>query len=323
MPDTPIRPHILVIRLSALGDFVQTFGPFAAIRAHHPDARITLLTTRPYADLARRSPWFDEVWIDERPKAWQIGKLLRLRQRLRAGRFTRVYDLQTSGRSGRYLTLMGGPRAVEWSGIAPGCSHPHANPGRNALHSHERQAEQLRMAGIAAVPPPDLSWLDADVSTFGLAAPFVLLVPGGAPHRPDKRWPGEHYAALAARLAARGLTPVVLGTASEQGEADAITAACPAAVSLIGRTDFAAIAALARRAAAAVGNDTGPMHLIAAAGCPSVVLYSHASDPALCAQRGPAVTILRRPVLAEVPVDAVEDAAASAAGLDAPPGAVV
>ena len=46
---------ILVIRLGALGDFVLSMGPFAAIRAHHPDARIILLTTAPYAELARAS----------------------------------------------------------------------------------------------------------------------------------------------------------------------------------------------------------------------------------------------------------------------------
>ena len=61
-------------------------------------------------------------------------------------------------------------------------------------------------------------------------------------------------------------------------------------------------------AAGAVGNDTGPMHLIATAGCPSVVLYSLASDPALCAQQGPDVTILRRDTLDELSVDEVEAA---------------
>jgi len=310
--------RILVIKLSALGDFVQAFGPFAAIRAHHPASKITLLTTKPYADLAARSPWFDEVWTDERPKAWQICKLWGLRRRLRGERFSRVYDLQTSGRSSRYLHLMGGAKAVEWCGVAPGCSHPHDNPKRDFMHTLDRQADQLAGAGIVTVAPPDLSWLDGNVSAFGVVAPFVLLVPGGAPHRPDKRWPAEHYAALAVRLAARGLTPVVLGTASESAEAEAVTQACPAAVSLIGRTSFSDIAALARRAEAAVGNDTGPMHLIAATGCRSVVLYSNASDPALCAQRGPAVTILRRPALAALTVDDVALALDNAAGRSYP-----
>ena len=58
--------RLLVIKLGALGDFVQAMGPAAAIRAHHPDAEITLLTTAPFAELARAAPYFDRVWIDER-----------------------------------------------------------------------------------------------------------------------------------------------------------------------------------------------------------------------------------------------------------------
>jgi hypothetical protein len=50
------------------------------------------------------------------------------------------------------------------------------------------------------------------------------------------------------------------------------------------------------------------MHVIATAGAPSVVLFSHASDPELCAQRGPDVTILRRSTLDELSVDEVEAA---------------
>ena len=83
---------ILVIRLGALGDFIQSAGPFAAIRARHPDARIVLLTTAPFRDLAERAPWFDEVWIDSRPRLWRISGLLALRKRLIAGRFSMVYD---------------------------------------------------------------------------------------------------------------------------------------------------------------------------------------------------------------------------------------
>ncbi|MGH6995954.1 MAG: glycosyltransferase family 9 protein, partial [Stellaceae bacterium] len=59
--------RILVIKLGALGDFVQAMGPAAAIRAHHPRARIMLLTTPAYAELGRRAPYFDDVWSDERP----------------------------------------------------------------------------------------------------------------------------------------------------------------------------------------------------------------------------------------------------------------
>ncbi|OAN50204.1 glycosyl transferase [Paramagnetospirillum marisnigri] len=302
MPDTE---NILVIKLGALGDFVQAMGPFAAIRAHHPDAHITLLTTAPFADLARASPWFDEVWIDTRPKAWQLGRLLALRARLRGGNFSRVYDLQTSDRSSSYFRLMG--RKPEWSGIAKGCSHPHANPRRDSMHTIERQREQLATAGVAAVAAPDLGWAKADPGRYGLSAPFALLCPGGAAHRPAKRWPSERFAALARWLAERELTPVLLGTDKEAAELRAIAEACPDVVDLCGKTSVLDILALARQAVAAVGNDTGPMHLIAAGGCPSVVLFSHESDPALCAPRG-RVTVLRRPSLADLEESEVQSA---------------
>lgn len=295
--------RILVIKLGALGDVVQAFGPINAIRRHHPDAEITVLTTKPYALMFEACPDIDAVWIDSRPKWTQPGAWLALRRRLRQGGFARVYDLQTSDRSSGYFRLIGG--GVEWSGIAPGCSHPHANPNRDAMHTIERQADQLHMAGISEVPFPDVSWLDADVSALAPAPPFVLLVPGGAAHRPAKRWPADAYGELARRLVTAGVTPVVLGTAAESDAIEAVVAAAPGALALTGRTGFAEIAALGRMAAGAVGNDTGPMHLLAIAGCPSVVVYGSDSDPALCAQRGPAVGILRVADLNALSVDEV------------------
>ncbi|HLI10896.1 MAG TPA: glycosyltransferase family 9 protein [Alphaproteobacteria bacterium] len=299
------RQRILVIKLGALGDFVQALGPMAAIRRHHAAAHIVLLTTAGFAGLARASGYADEVWLDDRPTLLAFAHWFSLRRRLRAARFDRVYDLQTAERTNWYYRLLGpGPRP-EWSGIAPGCSHPHANPARNAMHTLDRQAEQLRMAGIADVPPPDLSWARAEISGLRPPAPYALLVPGGAAHRPEKRWPVERYAALAQVLATRGVTSAVLGTGAERPLARTIRAACATAWDLTARTSLEQIATLARGAAMAIGNDTGPMHLIAAAGCPALVLFSAASDPALCAPRGGNITILRRDRLAALTLEAV------------------
>jgi ADP-heptose:LPS heptosyltransferase len=202
---------------------------------------------------------------------------------------------------------MGG--RVEWSGIAPGASHPHANPARDAMHTVDRQREQLALAGIAEAPPPDVSWLRPNVAHFALPPRYALLVPGGAAHRPEKRWPATRYAALARALAARGVTPVLIGGAAEADVLRAIRETAPEARDLSGKTSLAEIASLARGAVAAVGNDTGPMHIVAAAGCPSVVLFSRESDPALCAPRagagGPAPVILRRPSLDALPMEEV------------------
>lgn len=290
---------MLVIKLGALGDFVLAFGPFAAIRAHHPEARITLLTTAPYADLARRSPWFDAVVVDARPAWWNLRGLLRLRQTLHG--FDMVYDLQTSGRSSWYHRVAGRPA---WSGIAAGASHPHANPKRNFMHTVERQRDQLQMAGLRIFPAADIEWLAGPTPVPG---PYAMLVPGAAPHRPAKRWPAEHFGALATVLAARGKGSVIVGTAQDRGLAAAIQAIHPAAIDMTGRTDLLQLAAIAAGASVAIGNDTGPMHLSAATGIPCVVLFSAESDPVLTRPRGQ-VTVLSAPDLADLPVQRVAEA---------------
>ncbi len=296
--------RILVLKLSALGDFVLATGAFQAIRAHHRDDHVTLLTTAPFAELARASGYFDGVWVDSRPRRWQVGAWIGLARRLRGGGFDRVYDLQHSDRTHLYFRMFG-RRRPEWSGIAPGCSHPHANPRRDSMHTLEREAEQLAMAGIGEVPPPDLSWLDADIGRFRPGGRFALLVPGGSAHRPEKRWPAAGYAAVTEWLAGRAVRPVLIGTAAERAVLADIAGRCSAALDLCGQTSFAEVVALARAAAGAVGNDTGPMHLIAVAGCPCVTLFSAASDPALAAPRGPAVNVLQRPSLAGLGADEV------------------
>jgi ADP-heptose:LPS heptosyltransferase len=297
--------RILVIKLSALGNVILSLGPFAAIRQHHRAAEVTLLTTAPYAAWLAEAPWFDRVLVDQRPDWWNLPALLRLRRMLRAGHFDRVYDLQTSSRSSWYFRLFAPGQRPEWSGIAPGCSHPHRDLDRDIMHDIDRQFAQLAYAGITERPPADLSWNTADIGRFNLPARFALLVPGSSPHRPVKRWPAASYAAVAGRLLDTGITPVVLGTAAERDLATTICATVPAAIDLTGRTGLADLAPLARAAQVAIGNDTGPMHLIAAAGCRSIVLFSHDSDPERCAPRGLSVSVLRRPDLMSLPVEAV------------------
>lgn len=301
--------RILVIKLSALGDFVQASGPMKAIRAAHPDATITLLTTAPYVAMGEATGWFDGVWSDGRPNWSDLPAVWRLLRRLRAARFERVYDLQTQGRTVRYFQLLW-PNRPAWSGNAPGAAFAYTGPERDRLHVQDSQREQLRVAGIAEVGPPDVSWLAGDAGKFDLTTPYALLAPGGAPHRPAKRWPAARFGALAARLLGQGITPVVLGHgAEEQALAATILAAAPGAVSLVGRTSIADIASLARGAALVVGNDTGPVHVVVATGCPAVVLFSHDSSPDLSAPRpirpDQPVTILREPDLADLPAETV------------------
>ncbi len=310
--------RVLIIKLGALGDFVQAFAAMKRIRQAHAEAEITLLTTGPYGPLGAASPYVDRVEADGRPKSSRetFGML----RRLRRARYDRIYDLQTSGRTNAYFQALR-PFAPAWSGTAWGCALPHRNPLRDRMHTLERQADQLKEAGIwpdaptapGAAPLPDLSWLGAEPGAparWGLRAPYALVVPGGSAHRLDKRWPADRYAALGRGLIALGLDVGVLTGPAEPGLAAKIIAEMGRGVDL-SRTKVLDIAAIAPGAAFCIGNDTGPTHLVAALGVRTLTLFSGASEPRLCAPRGRSAAWLRRSKLTDLSVEEVLETLAS------------
>lgn len=296
-------PNILVIKHGALGDIVIATAGFKAIREQFPDAEIVVLTGSGFATLLAQSPYFNEIWADRKPRLFERDALGRLKTMLNSRRWDFVFDLQTSKRSTWYQWLFKRP----WppiSNVSRWSSHGYTEPERHQRHALENLQRQLAMTGIEA-GMPDVSWLQEDITNVRPVGPFALLVAGGAAHRPEKRWPADQYAALAHELVAQGITPVLIGTQAETEALQAIANRVPKAVNLCGKTSIPQLASLAREAVLAVGNDTGPMHVIAAAGCPSTVIFSHASDPARSAPIGPQVTILREQNLAELSVDRV------------------
>jgi len=312
MPVKQIK-RVLVIKLGDLGGMVLAFPAFERIRAAHPRANITLLTTAPFASLAKSSPFFNAVEADGRPPDPASWTALVLR--LRRARYDRVYDLQNDAGSNLIFQALR-PLPPEWSGTAIGCGLPHRNRQRAKMHPLERQAEQLRDAGIwpdaptrpLSAPPPDISWILArnahlrPTRSAGGQRPLVVMSPGGA--EPAARWPIEQYAELARRLQDEGFDVVVTGDLDEATMAHAIQRKTPRARDLTGRTDFAQIAALGARASLAVGNDIGALHLLAAAGAPTIALFSSSSDPAISAPRGH-VTVLHAAQLKDLTVESV------------------
>ena len=273
-----------------------------AIRRHHPDAHITLLTTAPFENFARSSGYFDDIWLDERLRALDLfkspRKWLDFRKRLNRGQFTRVYDLQNNDRTALYLKLFS--VRPQWVGTAAGASHRNAAGARRDGHAFDRHVQTLAGAGINDVKIDDLRWIDADIGNLGLHKPFVLLAAGSAPQRPEKRWPADKYGRLAAMLAGLGYQPVLLGTAAEKQVNAQIRAACPQALDLTEKTSLYQIIVLGREAEGAIGNDTGPMHMIAPTQCPCLVLFSAYSDPIRHAPKGKNVKILQEAALADL-----------------------
>jgi ADP-heptose:LPS heptosyltransferase len=300
--------NILVIKLSALGDFIQALGAMQAIRRHHPEARITLLTTKPFEGFARDCGYFDDVWLDDRPKWYQFGKMVEFRARLDKAEFDRVYDLQNNDRTGGYFKLLANPKP-EWVGVAKGASHRNTSPERTAGHAFDGHKQTLSLVGINDVCVDDLSWMIGDVSDYALKDRYAILVPGSAPQHPHKRWPTQSYGDAANALAEQGIQPVVIGTQDESEVCVEICRICPDALNLNAQTNLYQIVALARNAEMAIGNDTGPIHLIAASGCNAVVLFSGQSNPIRHAPRGDHVVVLREENIENIAVKDVIKAA--------------
>lgn len=294
--------RILIIKHGALGDIILCTGVLKTIRHTYPDADITLLTTKPFVSLFEQSGYVDNIWVDSRPKYWQVGAWMHLAKKFRSISFDHVYDLQTSNRSSLYYHLFPSPKP-EFSGIAKGASHCHDNPKRTHMHTIDRHKEQMRIAGIDEISPPDISWMKGSAELALPHTPYALLVPGGSAHRPEKRYPKKYYIALCALLIEQNITPILIGNAAEVDLLDEISLSYINIVNLCNKTSLNDIAELARHATYAIGNDTGPMHIIAAVHCRCVILFSHASNPDLCAPRGEHVSIIRSENLQDIPPD--------------------
>lgn len=256
--------HILVIKHGAFGDLIQADGALRDIRAAHPKARITLLTTPPFQRLMERCPHVDDLLIDSRAPLRQLLKNLRLAKALRSKDFSLVFDLQQSGRTALYRRWVL-PRA-RWCGRVSGTRHPSMIDGFES---------QLAAAGVATryASSPDPSWMIGDVSELleqhRLAPGYVVLIPGCAARHPQKRWP--YFSQLAEHLLALGHRVVTAPGPDELDLARTVPGDC-----LLGPDrwlDWFGLAGVLHRAAFVVGNDTGPSHLAACLGRPGLALF--------------------------------------------------
>ena len=299
------RQRILIIKLGALGDFIYSIGPMQAIKKNHPDAELTLMTRPAFEQLGERINIFDEILIDEEPQKWQLLKIIHLRNMLQSKKFTRIYDLQTSDRTGFYYKMLGPGLRPEWSGIVKGCSHYHHYERPTLIHTQVRQREQLRIAGIAAVPEPDLSFMNECLKHFDLPKNYALIVPGSSAKMRIKRWPAASYAELSTVLDQRNVRPILIGTDEDMDAINIITRMCPNALNLVGKTSIFEIASLGRSAKFCIGNDTGPMHIIALTKCPTTAIFSTASFPEKAAPKGKHIKLLIRERLEDLSLDEV------------------
>ena len=139
--------------------------------------------------------------------------------------------------------------------------------------------------------------------------PLVLLHPGSG--GADKRWPIGHFWALSATLRAGGL-PCAVVCGPVETEAGLDVEGCPDSVPLIRQSSLSDLIALAAAADLFVGNDSGPAHVAAAVGTPTLTLFGP-TDPGIWRPQGPHARVVCAPdgVLDRLGVDSVSAAVLS------------
>jgi len=300
--------NILVIKLDKVGEFIMALGAMQAIRKHHKDDKITLLTTDYFVDIAERSRLFDEIVVAENPSFFNISGWIDLAKFFNRGKYFRVYDLQNEDRTNFYHKLFF--KKPEWAGVVKSNKLYCKRDDWDKIHIYTRYKEILKAAGINELPLPDISWMKTDISILlemhKVKKPYVMFVPGSNPAFPDKRWPAVRFGGLALKLFRDGYDVVVVGRDGDEDAIDKIKKACPKVKDLSEQTSLYDIYSLAEESSGIVGNDTSPCHIASLTNKPLVSLFcSKISNPSISAPIGQNVKGVEADNIANIPVNSV------------------
>jgi heptosyltransferase-1 len=324
--------RILLTRLSALGDIVHTWPVVAALRGAAEPPRVAWVVEAPLAPLVERHPAVDSVitvatahWRRAPFSAATRAEIAEARRRARSFGADTALDPQGLCKSAVWGGLSGARRriglAVPWrrERLAGLLYTETIQPLADKPHVVDVNLSLLRAVGV---PPPWGSEPDGRFllgANGGPHAPAgaVALLPGAG--RRDKSWPVERFVRLARRCADRGTPVTVVWGPGERRLAELIAAEAGAGVVVAPPTTIAELAGYLASCVAAVGGDTGPIHLAASLGIPTIALFV-ATDPARNGPRGRRVRIVsaaaegafrgraRTRTLREIPVDEVDSA---------------
>lgn len=292
------RPRILIVRLTAIGDVIHGLPVLCALRRALPNAFLGWVVEGGAGNLLEGHPALDA--LVRVPRRWLKSprEILKARRRLRELEFDTSIDLQGLTKSGIAAWLSGAPRRIGKAGTdARELSRWFMNEPVpcGGQHVIEHYLDLLQPLGITSpavqfdLPesPADAEMADAFLRAEGLAGGrYAVLNPGAG--WPSKKWPAERFGHLARHLAARhGMPSVAVWCgAEEKSLAETMVAAGGSHARLAPPTSMSELAGLCRRAALFVGSDTGPMHLAAAVGTPTISLHGP-SRAEWCGAYGP------------------------------------
>jgi heptosyltransferase-1 len=280
--------NILIVRLGALGDIVHAVPAAAALRHAFPDARIDWLVESKHRAMVDLITVVDRAVPLDRPS---VSGWLDVSRRMQEIQYDVAIDFQGLMKSAVLARASGAPRVIGFSiwhlrekAARPFYSEIHRDtPSERADHVIRQNLGLLQTLGVddmtvrfplAEVQSDALAEIRA---TLGRERPFALINPGAA--WPNKRWPPERFGEVAAFLREiRDLPSFVLWGPGEEGLAGAVVERSDGAARVAPATRIADLLALSRAAALMISGDTGPLHLAAAVGTPTVSLFGP-TDP--------------------------------------------
>lgn len=281
--------RIAVFRALMLGDLVCATPAFRALRHGWPAAHITLVGLSWAAPWADRLPWVDEFvvfpgWpgLPEREPPHPLVQEAFI-DSMRRRRLDLAIQLHGSGDVTRELVKRFGARHT--AGFYLPGSERSSRPDETLVPWPARGHEIERLLAVTdrlGLPRRGLQtdWplRTEDRCRARALLPFegrFAIVHAGS-QWPSRRWPPERFAAVAERLARQGLAIVLTGVDSERALIRSIAERIVTGpvVDLAGHTDLWTLGGLVAEAHLLIGNDTGPTHIAAALGTPSVVVAS-------------------------------------------------
>lgn len=292
---------ILVVAPSWIGDTILAQPLLTLLKRNHPDVRIEVLAPDWSAPLLARMAEVDAVIANPfRHGEFSFATRRALGRRLAGADFSAAFVLPNSWKSALIPFFARIPRRIGYQGESRYLLLNERHRLDVAAHPQLVQ-RYAALAGPlpASLPLPHLSSTAEQQQTvrsalnLPLDAAPVIFCPG-AEYGPAKRWPAQHFAALA-RLVATPQNPAwLIGSAKDAAVGDDIArAAQGAALNLCGRSTLEQAIDLIASARCVVSNDSGLMHVAAALGRPLVALYG-SSSPAYTPPLSPAAKIISR-----------------------------
>lgn len=304
--------RILVVRPDNVGDVVLLTPALRALRAAAPGARLELLASPAGAAVAAMIPELDGVLVASpswqqlaaAPGAAEAAGERELLDRIAAGRYDVMLVVTSFSQSpwpAAHLGLLAGigTRVVHSREFAGAVATHWVTPPPDTTHHVDRSLHLLAAIGVPdRGRTPTLAVPEAAHAEAAALAPeprFALLVPGAS--CPSRRYPADRFGAAAATIAESGLPVLVAGTAAEAGLVDEVVrAAGTSGVRALPPAGLPTFTALIARAAVALTNNSGGLHLADAVGTPVVATYSGTERLGDVAPRAVPSVLLQVPV---------------------------